>query len=180
MPSQHERAGRARARLPARKRWGQHFLASPETARRIVEAARVGAGDCVLEVGPGDGALTHVLAETARAVVAVEIDPRRAEALAGKYAGHPVVRVVCGDVLERPIANWLEAGGCAGGGLLVANLPYNVATPILFAALESGGAIQRAVATVQREVARRFVARPGDEGYGYLSVRAAALSTGRI
>jgi 16S rRNA (adenine1518-N6/adenine1519-N6)-dimethyltransferase len=62
----------------------------------------------------------------------------------------------------------------------VANLPYNAATPILFAALESGGRLRRAVATVQREVARRFVARPGQEGYGYLSVRAAALAEGRI
>jgi 16S rRNA (adenine1518-N6/adenine1519-N6)-dimethyltransferase len=177
----------ARPRLPARKRWGQHFLASPETARRIVDAARVGPDDCVLEIGPGDGALTHILAERARRVVAVEIDPLRAEALAAQFKGvqfeadpDAKVAILPGDALERPPADWLAEGGCAGGGILVANLPYNVATPILFAALESRDRIRRAVATVQREVAHRFVASPGDEGYGYLSVRAAALADGRI
>ncbi len=173
-------SGPARPRIPARKRWGQHFVASPETARRIVEAARIAPEDCVLEVGPGDGALTRFLAEAARTVAAVEIDPRRAQALAAEYADRPQVRVFHGDVLDRPLERWLDAAGCAGGALLVANLPYNAATPILFAALESGGRIRRAVATVQREVARRFVARPGQEGYGYLSVRAAALADGRI
>jgi 16S rRNA (adenine1518-N6/adenine1519-N6)-dimethyltransferase len=180
MPSQHERRSPARPRIPARKRWGQHFLASPETARRIVDAARIGPQDCVLEVGPGEGALTRFLAESARMVAAVEIDPRRAEALAAEFAGDPKVRVFRGDALERPLPAWLEAAGCAEGGLLVANLPYNAATPILFAALEAQGRIRRAVATVQREVARRFIARPGQEGYGYLSIRAAALATGRI
>jgi len=113
-------------------------------------------------------------------VAAVEIDPLRAEALAAEFAGNAAVRVFHGDVLDRPLARWLDAAGCAEGYLLVANLPYNAATPILFAALESGGRLRRAVATVQREVARRFVARPGQEGYGYLSVRAAALAEGRI
>ncbi len=172
--------GRNRPRIPARKRWGQHFLASPETARRIVDAARIGPDDCVLEVGPGDGALTRFLAGSARRVAAVEIDPRRAELLAAEYASDPNVRVFSGDVLDRPLAGWLEAAGCADGGLLVANLPYNAATPILFAALESGGRIRRVVATVQREVARRFVAKAGQDAYGYLSVRAAALAEGRI
>ncbi len=178
--SGERQSGPTRPRIPARKRWGQHFLASPETARRIVDAARIGPEDCVLEVGPGDGALTRFLAGSARRVAAVEIDPRRAELLAAEYASDPRVRVFSGDVLDRPLAQWLEAAGCADGGLLVANLPYNAATPILFAALESGGRIRRVVATVQREVARRFVAKAGQEGYGYLSVRAAALAEGRI
>jgi 16S rRNA (adenine1518-N6/adenine1519-N6)-dimethyltransferase len=181
MPPQHERrAGPGRPRIPARKRWGQHFLASAETARRIVEAARVGKDDCVLEVGPGEGALTRCLAESARTVAAVEIDPRRAETLAAEFAKDPRVRILHGDVLARPLGAWLEAAGCRGDALLVANLPYNAATPILFAAIEARGVIRRSVATVQREVARRFVARPGQEGYGYLSVRAAALASGRI
>jgi 16S rRNA (adenine1518-N6/adenine1519-N6)-dimethyltransferase len=179
MPSQHERRAAARLRIPARRRWGQHFLASPETARRIVEAARVGPDDCVLEIGPGDGALTRFLAEKAGTLAAVEIDPRRAEALGALYAASPRARIFQGDVLERPLGSWLDAAGCGGAALLVANLPYNVATPIVLAALESGR-IRRAVVTVQREVARRFVARPGQEGYGYLSVRVAALAEGRI
>jgi 16S rRNA (adenine1518-N6/adenine1519-N6)-dimethyltransferase len=180
MPSQHERRAGTRPRLPARKRWGQHFLASPETARRIVDAARIAPGDCVLEVGPGDGALTRFLAGAARRVAAVEIDPWRAEALAAEFAGDAHVRILPGDVLSRPMVEWLRAAGCEGEALLVANLPYNVATPILFAALEARGMVRRAVATVQREVAQRFVARPREAGYGYLSIRTAVHATGRI
>ncbi len=92
MPPQHERDGAScrRARAPdalgppARKRWGQHFLARPEIAERIVEAARIAADDVVLEVGPGDGALTRPLSQRAAPVVAVEIDPLRAERLAAE------------------------------------------------------------------------------------------------
>ncbi|HWZ86602.1 MAG TPA: rRNA adenine N-6-methyltransferase family protein, partial [Thermoanaerobaculia bacterium] len=87
MPPQHDgRAGHRKAGIPARRRWGQNFLASPETAERIVAAARVDPGDTVLEVGPGDGALTRPLALRAAAVVAVEIDPLRAEALAAEFS----------------------------------------------------------------------------------------------
>ena len=170
----------AHRRIPARKRWGQHFLASDATARRIVDAAGVGAGDTVLEIGPGEGALTRVLAERARRVLAVEIDPARARLLAAEFAGDPRVRVVEGDALERSYAAWLESAGWYGPALLVGNLPYNVATLLLLAAIEEPRTVSRAVATVQREVARRFAARPGDEEYGYLSVRAAASARARV
>ena len=174
------RAGPRGSRLPARRRWGQNFLASGETAERIVDAAGVGPNDTVLEIGPGDGALTRPLADRAAAVAAVEIDPLRAAALAEEFAGDPRVCILPGDVLGRPFRAWLDAAGVSAPALLVANLPYNVATPILTAAVESPETIFRSVATVQREVARRFVARPGDESYGYLSVRVAAHATGRI
>jgi 16S rRNA (adenine1518-N6/adenine1519-N6)-dimethyltransferase len=181
MPVPRDRPGGPRgSRLPVRRRWGQNFLARSETAERIVGAARIGPRDVVLEIGPGDGALTGPLAERAAAVAAVEIDPLRAEALAERFAEDPRVRILPGDVLLRPFRAWLEAAGVAGPAVLVANLPYNVATPILTAAVEAPDAIRRSVATVQREVARRFVAKPGDDGYGYLSVRAAAHATGRI
>lgn len=180
MPSQHDRRSGSARRLPARKRWGQHFLASDAIAERIVEAARVGEGDAVLEIGPGDGALTRPLALRAALVAAVEIDPRRAEALADEFSSNPRVRIFCGDATARPLSEWLAEAGWKGRALLVGNLPYNAATPILTAAIQDRETIRRCVATVQREVARRFVARPGDEGYGYLSVRAAAYATGRI
>ena len=182
MPPQHERgAGPRRPGLPARRRWGQNFLANPETAEKIVAAARVDRDDTVLEIGPGDGALTRPLVKTGARVVAVEIDPLRARALQTELAGEPRVRVLQGDVLARPIAEWLaEADAPPSAAVLVANLPYNVATPILTAALDAPETIRRSVATVQREVARRFVARPGEDGYGYLSVRAAARAAGRI
>jgi len=144
-----------------------------------VEAARVAAADSVLEVGPGDGALTRPLARRAARLAAVEIDPIRAERLAAEFAENPRVRIFCGDALARPMREWLAGAGCAVPALLVANLPYSAATPILLGAIESG-AIRRCVVTLQREVARRFLARPGDEEYGYLSVRAGLRSDGRI
>jgi 16S rRNA (adenine1518-N6/adenine1519-N6)-dimethyltransferase len=175
------KSGRAaRPAIPARKRWGQHFLASPETAERIVQAARVGPQDTVFEVGPGDGALTRAIAARGSRLAAVEIDPLRAEELAREFSLDPRVTVIRGDVLDKSFADWLEAFGLAGPAVLLANLPYNVATPILSRAIEDPGAISRTVATVQREVARRFAARTGAEDYGYLSVRAAAFSRAKI
>lgn len=166
--------------IPARKRWGQHFLARGSTADRIVAAARVGPDDTVVEVGPGDGALTRPLAARAARVLAIEIDPRRAEALRAELEEPGRVRIAEGDVLDRSFRQWLEGAGWAPPALLVANLPYYAATPILMAALEERGVIARVVATVQREVAQRLVARPGGAGYGFLSVRAAAAARGRI
>jgi len=166
--------------LPARKRWGQHFLAAPETAERIVEAARLGPQDTVLEVGPGEGALTRSIAARGPRLAAVEIDPLRAEALSREFAGNARVAVLRGDVLEKPFGRWLAEAGWSGPAVLVGNLPYNAATPILSRAIEEPEAVSRCVATVQREVARRFAARPGGEGYGYLSVRTAAFATARV
>jgi 16S rRNA (adenine1518-N6/adenine1519-N6)-dimethyltransferase len=180
MPSPHERKAGRRSGPPARRKWGQNFLTSGETVERIVAAARVGPDDRVLEIGPGDGALTRPLADRAACVAAVEIDPLRARSLAEELADRPNLRIFEGDVLARPFRDWLDAANCAAPAVLVANLPYNVATPILTAAVQSPEAIARSVATVQREVARRFVARPGDEGYGYLSLRIAAHATGRV
>src|SRR5688572_20985299 len=166
--------------IPARKRWGQHFLVRSETARRIVEASRVGPDEVAFEVGPGEGALTRPLAERARRVLAVEVDPRRAEALARDFAGNGDVRIETGDVLEKSFASWLADVGWRPPAVLVSNLPYNVATPILLRAFEEEGTFTRAVATVQREVARRFSSVPGKESYGYLSVRAAAFARSRV
>ena len=166
--------------IPARKRWGQHFLASGATAERIAAAARLAPGDTVLEIGPGDGALTRPLLAARARVLAIEIDPRRAESLANALAGEPRITIVRGDALEKRLAAWLSEAGLPAPAVLVANLPYNVATPILTRALEEREAVSRIVATVQREVAERFVARPGAGAYGYLSVRAAAFAQGRI
>lgn len=184
----------ARPKIPARKKWGQHFLVHPETAERIVGAARIGPGDTVIEVGPGEGALTRPLARQASRVLAIEIDPLRAEVLArelGEYgngsgsasgsgSGNENVRIVQGDALERSFSEWLAGAGWSGPAVLVANLPYNVATPILSAAIAEPDAIRRAVATVQKEVAARFSAPPSTEHYGYLSVRTAAYSRARV
>jgi 16S rRNA (adenine1518-N6/adenine1519-N6)-dimethyltransferase len=166
--------------IPVRKRWGQHFLVSQATAERIADAARLDADDTVIEVGPGDGALTRPLVARAGRLLAIEIDPMRADALAAEFAAVERVRVVTGDALAKPFGAWLAESGLKGPAVLAANLPYNVATPILLAAIEEPSAISRAVATVQKEVARRFAARAGSEAYGYLSVRAAAFANARV
>src|SRR5262245_4692332 len=166
--------------IPARKSWGQHFLTRGETALRIVEAARVGPSDTVLEVGPGEGALTRPLSERAARLLAIEIDPLRAEALEQEFAGDSRVRILRGDALDRSFAEWLAEAGWTGPAVFVANLPYNAATPILQAAIEQPAAISRSVVTVQKEVAERLCARPGDRGYGFLSVRVAAYARARI
>jgi len=165
--------------IPARKRWGQHFLVRPETARRIVEASRIGPDDTAFEVGPGEGALTRPLTESAGRVLAVEIDPLRVEALERELADLGNLRLLRGDVLDRSFAAWLDSAGWAPPAILVSNLPYNTATPILLRAVEEEGTFSRAIATVQKEVARRFAAKPGEEGYGYLSVRTAAFARAR-
>ena len=90
------------------------------------------------------------------------------------------VRIEKGDALSKTFGEWLAAAGWPGSAVLVANLPYNAATPILLAAVEEPQTISRAIATVQREVAQRFCARPGEDAYGYLSVRAAASCRARI
>jgi len=166
--------------IPARKRWGQHFLVRSETALRIVEAARIDPSDTVVEVGPGDGALTRPLADRAGRLLAIEIDPLRAGALESSLAGVANVSIRRGDVLEKSFADWLAEEGWPPPAVLVSNLPYNAATPILVRAIEEEGAISRAVATVQKEVARRFAAVPGADDYGYLSVRTAAFARARV
>ena len=116
----------------------------------------------------------------AHRLIPIEIDPARARLLARELGDDPRVRVVEGDALDRTYRAWLEVVGWSGPAVLLGNLPYNVATPILLAALDQPETIVRAVATVQREVARRFVARPGDEAYGYLSIRSAAFAQARV
>ncbi len=166
--------------IPARKRWGQHFLARGETAERIVDAARLTSADTVVEVGPGDGALTRPIAARVGRLLAIEIDPLRAAALEEEFGGGARVKIARGDALERPFSDWLALAGWSGPAVLVANLPYNAATPILLAALGEPETIARCLVTVQKEVAKRLCARPGQESYGYLSVRAAAFARARV
>jgi len=166
--------------IPARKRWGQHFLVRPEIAERIVDAARLRPSDVVLEIGPGEGALTRPLAARGMRVLAIEIDAARAAELARELGGNGRVLVIPGDARDRTYGEWLERAGWEGPAVLVSNLPYNAATPLVTRAVEEPKAISRAVVTVQREVARRFAARPGEEGYGFLSVRTAAFASARL
>jgi len=147
---------------------GQHFVVDPNTVRRIARLAAVGPGDRVVEVGAGLGALTLALAETGASVTAVEIDRGLVPVLRGivEPAG---VTVVEGDAMALDWDALLDGAEW----VLVANLPYNVATPLIADLLRDVPAIARMLVMVQREAGERLVARPGDEAYGGVSVRVA-------
>jgi 16S rRNA (adenine1518-N6/adenine1519-N6)-dimethyltransferase len=165
---------------------GQNFVADPNTVRRIVRLAGVRPGDRVVEVGPGLGSLTLALAEAGAEVTAVELDRHLLPVL--RSIVEPVgVRVVEGDAMSL---DWDEVlGGEVDGGpddrwALVANLPYNVATPLVLDVLARVPAIDRMLVMVQREVGERLAAGPGSKAYGVPSVkvayRAEAEVVGRV
>jgi 16S rRNA (adenine1518-N6/adenine1519-N6)-dimethyltransferase len=156
----------AAANLQPRKRWGQHFLCDPGITRRIVELADVGSEPAVLEIGPGLGALTDALAAVARRLYLVEIDRGLVARLVTRYENAPNVRVVAGDVLELPLADIVEEPRAT----VVANLPYNITTPVLFRLLELRRRLPRAVVMIQHEVAQRLAAKPGGKAWGVLPV----------
>ncbi len=153
------------------KKLGQNFLHDPNTIRRIVAAAELDPTDRVLEVGPGLGSLTLGLVEAVGDVTAVEIDSRLAAQLpdtvaerAPEYA--PRLRVVEKDALRVTDSDVTEPTA------LVANLPYNVAVPVLLHLLETFPSIRRVLVMVQLEVADRLAAQPGSKVYGVPSVKA--------
>jgi len=148
---------------------GQNFLVDPNTVRKIVRLARVGPGDPVVEIGAGLGALTVELAATGAEVVAVEIDRHLLPALREVVEPHGVT-VVEGDALT------LDWGTVLAGHdrwALVANLPYNVATPLVCDLLDEVPAIGRMLVMVQREVGERLAAAAGSDAYGAVSVKVA-------
>ena len=159
---------------------GQHFVVDPNTVRRIARLAAVGPEDRVVEIGAGLGSLTLALAETGAEVVAVEIDRFLVPVLRSvvEPAG---VTVVEGDAR---VLSWDEVLGPDTGWALVANLPYNVATPLVLDLLEGVPAISRMLVMVQREVGERLAAGAGDDAYGAVSVkvayRAVASVVGRV
>jgi len=166
----------AAAGVRPRKRWGQHFLCDPAVARRIVERAELGPGSVVLEIGPGLGALTDELAARSGRLYLVEIDRVLASRLAARHADNPRVRVVEGDVLELPLAEIVTEPSVT----VVANLPYNIATPVLFRLLELRARRPRAVVMLQRELAARLAARPGSADYGVASVLVQTFAEVRV
>lgn len=158
------------------KTLGQNFVIDPGTVRRIVRAAQVSPDDVVVEVGPGLGSLTLALLPHVRHVTAVEIDPRLAEALPGTVADHAPayahrLRVVTADALR--ITELPDPQPTA----LVANLPYNVAVPVVLHLLNLLPSLEHGLVMVQAEVAERLAARPGDRAYGARQRRSPGMPT---
>lgn len=163
--------GRDRAEEPlhARKSLGQHFLRDRGVIQRIVDAVSPQPGDRILEIGPGDGALTLQLAASAETLIAVEIDERAVRKIQRLITGTNV-GILHADILAVD----LEALACAGGSRkplrIVGNIPYNITSPILFRLLDFRDSIQDATLMMQREVARRLASPPGSKEYGIPSV----------
>lgn len=166
------------------KTLGQNFVHDTGTVRRIVRSAGVGADETVLEVGPGLGSLTLALLEAGARVVAVEIDPALARALPGTVADRMPeaasrLTVVTADALS---IDGPEALGLADGSeptRLVANLPYNVAVPVLLTLLAGLPSLTQATVMVQAEVADRLASAPGSKTYGVPSVKTAWYARAR-
>ena len=161
--------------LPApRKRFGQHFLRDRGVLARIVDALALTGTETVVEIGPGRGVLTDLLAGRARRLIAIEIDRDLAAHLRVRYALDPHVEIVEADVLKVALA---ELAG--PDYVLAGNVPYYITTPILFHALAVPRPA-RAVYLVQREVADRLTADPGSKTYGALGVNVQAVARAEL
>ena len=147
---------------PPRKRLGQHFLTDPGKIEEIVSA--IGPSDTLVEIGPGHGALTFLLARQTKHLVAIEKDPDLAAYLERQFADDPGVTVRCADALYEDLSVYPENLRLAG------NLPYNIATALLQRWMELRTHLSDLTVMVQREVAQRLAAAPGDPSRGQLSV----------
>ncbi len=151
--------------MRAKKELGQHFLVDENLLGVIERLADLDADDVVLEIGPGLGILTTYLADRVRQVYAVELDVTLGARLVERLAGRPNVELRFGDALR------LDLGEVAPGATkLVANLPYNIATPLVVESLDRLPGIEAWCVMVQREVADRLFARPSTKSYGAVSV----------
>lgn len=164
---------RSGPRPRAKKSLGQNFLIDPNAQRRIVDALDPTLGDEVMEIGPGQGALTRHLAERAGRLVLVELDDELARRLEAEFAGNDRVRVIHRDVLQVPLE---EVTDDPARLKVIGNIPYNITTPILFGLLERRPRPREIVLMVQKEVADRILADPGNKTYGALAVGVRAVA----
>jgi 16S rRNA (adenine1518-N6/adenine1519-N6)-dimethyltransferase len=160
--------------LAPRKAAGQNFVVDPNSVRRIVAAAALAPDDTVIEVGPGLGSLTIALAGAVSRVVAIEIDAGLVAALRDVLGDRPDVEVVHADALAVRFGDLVD-----GRARLVANLPYNVATPIVMHALEDP-AVTDLFVMVQREVGERWSAQPGHPLYAGVSCRIGLVAVAEV
>jgi 16S rRNA (adenine1518-N6/adenine1519-N6)-dimethyltransferase len=146
---------------------GQNFLFDPSILKKIIQVAQLDREDLIVEIGPGPGRLTRMLAEKVKKVIAIELDKKLYEKLKAELAGYSNVELIHGDALEYSYENLPEFK-------VVANIPYYITTPIIFKLLEIPPHplknLKSMTLTVQKEVAERIVATPGGKDYGVLSI----------
>ena len=151
-----------------KKRLGQHFLIDRNILNKVIRTAQVGKEDVVVEVGPGLGEMTLPLARLANRVIAIEIDPKLIEILKKKLTDWPNVEVVKSDILKVDFKSFLKKEGRPVK--VVANLPYQISTPLLFRFIEAREVFSTFTLMLQKEVAERLAAHPGRKEYGPLSI----------
>jgi len=147
-----------------KKKFGQHFLFDKNILRKIVDCSGVTGADTVVEIGPGLGTLTNILARQAKEVIAIEFDRKLISRLEENVASAPNVTIIRADALQfdfRSIEKRFR---------VVSNIPYYITTPLLFHLLEFREMIISMTLLVQKEVAKRIVASPGGKDYGVLSI----------
>lgn len=148
---------------------GQHLLMDPNIQRKIVETLNLKAGESILEIGPGLGALTQELLAAGANVIAVEKDKKFCEILEQElgavYKGK--LKIICADILKT---NWKSLQAAKGKIKVVSNLPYYITSPVLFWLIKNRTRIKQAVLMMQREVADRLLAQPGNKDYGRLTL----------
>lgn len=160
----------AKFNMSAKKKFGQNFLIDSNVLEGIVEASKVTDEDCVLEIGPGIGSLTQYLAESAKRVVAVEIDRTLLPVLDHTLSEYDNVTIINEDILKVDIGEVVAKYNDNKPIKVVANLPYYITTPIIMKLFESGAPIESVTVMVQKEVADRMVMGPGNKDYGSLSL----------
>lgn len=158
---------RSPSSLRPKKSLGQNFLRDENIARKIVAAVGPQPADVMVEIGPGEGALTKYLIAAVRRLVVIDVDARVTRRLSEQFRGGGL-EVVNGDFLETDLAALAAASG--GPLRIVGNIPYNITSPILFHLLDHRTHLRDATLMMQREVARRLVASPHTKEYGILSV----------
>lgn len=152
------------------KKFGQNFLIDPHVIEKIIRAAEITKEECVLEIGPGIGTMTQYLAEHARQVVAVEIDTNLIPILQETLASYENVVIINQDILKTDICALTCTYNDGKPIKVVANLPYYITTPIIMKLFESQVPVDNITVMVQKEVADRMQAGPGNKDYGALSL----------
>ena len=156
----------SRHKFSIRKKYGQNFLVDASMLEKIVNAAGISEDDKVLEIGPGLGAMTQILAESAGEVTAVEIDKELIPILKETLTGYDNVNIINGDIMKQELKEL-----CGGEKYkVVANLPYYITTPIVMKLLEENAGIKSITIMIQKEVAQRMQTGPGSKDYGALSL----------
>lgn len=171
--------------LRPNKRFGQNFLIDDDILQGIVEASNLTSEDIVIEIGPGLGNLTEYLLKKAKKVIAFEIDKNMVEVLNERFEANSNFDLIYNDILKVNIDDYIYAvianmGQFKGKIKVIANLPYYITTPIIFALFEKTKCISDITIMIQKEVAKRIVADPGNKDYGVLSVMVQYYSRPKI